>query len=389
MNGEWVREPTKDSDMSIVFVHGILSSGTQCWLNENGTHWPTLLAADPESGNFGIYIFTYRSDLYSKNYRLGDAAGSLRDNLRLDKVLDRSRRLVFVCHSMGGILVRYFLVTDQVDLIDAKKEIGLFLVASPSLGANYANLLEFGARLIGNTQARALRFAQDNDWLNDLDNNFVRLKDRGKLRIVGTELIEDQSIFLPRLWGRQVVEPFSGARYFSDPHKIPYSDHMSIAKPDGLSAMQHRLLREFITEFSHIDAHEYALNISINCDHDSFSIWVTNRGTHVIRDIEINTIPDDDDWHEGTHGFLPKMHPIYTRGVEIFYPILGGWFHAKVEQLNPNRGLMIARFQIGRRDYTKIDIDAFWNDHAGMQRKSHVVVDVASVTGDLSLRPRR
>jgi hypothetical protein len=53
---------------------------------------------------------------------------------------------------------------------------------------------------------------------------------------------------LPKLWERQVVEPFSGARYFGEPYKVPGCDHFSIAKPDDNTKIQHRLLCTFILE---------------------------------------------------------------------------------------------------------------------------------------------
>jgi hypothetical protein len=82
----------------------------------------------------------------------------------------------------------------------------------------------------------------------DLDKEFVNLKEGGKLKIKGKELVEDKFVVLPKLWGRQVVEPFSGARYFGEQYKVPGSDHFSIAKPKDENADQHRLLCRFVSE---------------------------------------------------------------------------------------------------------------------------------------------
>jgi len=84
--------------------------------------------------------------------------------------------------------------------------------------------------------------------LNDLDKEFQNLKASGALRITGKELVEDTAVALKKFWRKQVVEPFSGARYFGEPFKVPNSDHFSIAKPQGRSSIQHRLLVEFITQ---------------------------------------------------------------------------------------------------------------------------------------------
>ena len=243
MQGEWIRRPQDSS--SIVYVHGILSSGEACWRNDNGTYWPELLKSEPELGAVGIYVFTYETGIFSGSYRLGDIVDAIKSHMRLDGVM-KSDHIIFVCHSMGGIVVRKYIVERAVELVDAEKVIGLFLLASPSLGSSFADWLSPIARLFGHEQADALRFVRNNAWLNDLDKEFINLKEAGKLKLNGKELIEDRFIILKNLLRRQVVEPFAGARYFGEPYKVPGSDHFSIAKPENSKAIQHRLLCEFV-----------------------------------------------------------------------------------------------------------------------------------------------
>ena len=246
MKGEWLRKPTAST--TVVFLHGILSSGETCWKHENGAFWPELVKNQAELVAAGIYVFTYQTDIFSSTYSLSDVVDALRELLQLDEVL-ASKKLIFVCHSMGGIVARRFLVQQTVPLLEAQAEVGLFLVASPSLGSSYANWLSPLASALGHTQADALRFAQNNVWLNDLDKDFLSLKEAGKLAIKGKELIEDKFVTLKKLWRKQVVEPFAGARYFGEPVKIPHSDHFSIAKPENAQALQHRLLCKFIKDY--------------------------------------------------------------------------------------------------------------------------------------------
>jgi hypothetical protein len=77
MEGRWVR--SAEGDTSVVFVHGILSTAEKCWRHHNGTYWPELLAQDKDLNNVSIYLFTYRSDVFSGSYRLGDAVDSLKE----------------------------------------------------------------------------------------------------------------------------------------------------------------------------------------------------------------------------------------------------------------------------------------------------------------------
>jgi hypothetical protein len=242
MRGEWIKKPSGST--AVVFVHGLLSTGDTCWRNDK-SYWPELLQTEPRFETLGIYVFTYQTSISSGSYRLGDVVDALKEHMRLDDLFE-CEQIIFVCHSMGGIVVRKFLVERSADLIEKKTEIGLFLIASPSLGSSYANWLRPLAQVLGHAQVDALRFEQNNAWLNDLDKEFQNLKEGGKLKIRGKELIEDKFVVLKKLWRKQVVEPFSGARYFGEPFKVPQSDHFSIAKPDNREAIQHRLLCDFI-----------------------------------------------------------------------------------------------------------------------------------------------
>jgi hypothetical protein len=169
MQGKWTRKPRGQA--SAVFVHGILSSGEACWKHRNGTYWPEILKNATELEYLGIYVFTYQTGFFSGSYRLSDIVDSLKEHMRLDGVLDCDR-LFFICHSMGGIVVRKYVVERATELIEADRKIGLFLVASPSLGSSYADWLSGLARLVGHAQADALRFVGDNPWLMDLDKEF-------------------------------------------------------------------------------------------------------------------------------------------------------------------------------------------------------------------------
>lgn len=244
MQGEWIRE-INGSSLSVIFVHGFLSNGKDCWKNEQtGAYWPQLLQDQLSDKAIGIYVYTYQTDFFSGTYSLSDVVDDLKERLKLDGVL-ASRNLLFVCHSMGGIVVRKYLVSRQHDLNGVA--VGLYLVASPSLGAEYANWLNPLATLMNHSQADVLRFSQNNQWLNDLNKEFKNLIGAKGTIIHGKEIIEDKFVTLKKFgWFPQVVPPVAGAVYFPEPYKLPDSDHFTIAKPANADAMQHRLLVSFI-----------------------------------------------------------------------------------------------------------------------------------------------
>ena len=253
MNAQWLRRPT--SRTAVIFLHGFRSSTLGSWQNSSRISWPQLLENESQFKDLGIYTFDYYTDLQSGSYRLGDAVDALKENLRMDGAY-KANRLIFVCHSMGGIVVRKFIVDRQLDILSAKIAIGLFLVASPSLGSSYANFFSKLVRFLHNSQLDILRFSQDNAWLNDLDTTFRNLihrevngpNDPYARTLHGRELVEDKPIFLKGLIRNQVVPPFSGATYFGEAFKIAQSDHFSIAKPENAVAQQHRVLCQFIDD---------------------------------------------------------------------------------------------------------------------------------------------
>src|ERR1700686_1373141 len=111
MQAAWIRKP--QADTSVVFVHGILSSGEACWRHTNGSYWPELLEGQEGFSSLGIYVFTYHTGIFSGSYRLSDIVDALKEHMRLDGVLESSQ-LIFVCHSMGGIVARKFVLERAV-----------------------------------------------------------------------------------------------------------------------------------------------------------------------------------------------------------------------------------------------------------------------------------
>jgi pimeloyl-ACP methyl ester carboxylesterase len=252
MKGTWLRRAGATTpSMVVVFVHGILSDSEKCWLHDNGTYWPKLLIEHDSLGEVGLYKFTYQTGIFSGSYSLGDVVNALNTSLILDNVIAASR-IIFVAHSMGGIVVRRYVVQRLNELVERGTEIGLFLLASPSLGSSYANWLSPIAKFLGHAQGTALAFCESNTWLNDLNTDFRNALARGKLVIYGQELVEDRFVVLKRAWFlKRVVPPFSGASYFGEGYKVPGSDHFSISKPEGIEAIQHRLLCQFIQKITH------------------------------------------------------------------------------------------------------------------------------------------
>src|SRR5258706_4267286 len=138
-NNVWYR-PT-DGPTVIVFVHGFLSDSRSCWMSgpvgpkRQTVYWPELVASDSTFGDVGIYLGGYYTEIDSGVYGIAQAADDLFRALTLktanEPVVPYDKaNLIFVCHSMGGVIVRQMLVAHQAAF--REKHIGLVLIASPS-----------------------------------------------------------------------------------------------------------------------------------------------------------------------------------------------------------------------------------------------------------------
>lgn len=140
--GAWLQRP--GNDMVFVMVHGIFSDNRDAWLNPQSpscTYWPELIASTDDFEKAGVFLASYYTDVGSKNFDIRQAANTLYTLMttpvgsELLAPLNLSR-IVFVAHSMGGIVVRRMLEKKWASFKGRK--IGLVLVASPSLGSGWA-----------------------------------------------------------------------------------------------------------------------------------------------------------------------------------------------------------------------------------------------------------
>jgi hypothetical protein len=239
------------SSSVVVFVHGILSESRGCWLSNSGEHtiyWPRLVTEDERLQHPSVFLGGFYTAVGAGKFDIADCAKELfgglttPDRQRNNPPIEK-KRLVFICHSTGGIIVRYMLLNYSDRF--REKEIGLVLLASPSFGSRLADRLGGLADFYDNQLGRHLRWG--NDLLNDLDDRFKEFLDRKTIpHLVGVEACENHFV-IHRKWLPDrlfVVERESAGRYFSA-RMLPNTDHFSIVKPSGFDHPAHKLLVEF------------------------------------------------------------------------------------------------------------------------------------------------
>lgn len=235
------------SDLVFVFVHGFMSNSLSAWLvdekNMQSPYWPRIVAEDALFGPHSIFLAGYYADWKTTNYGIRQASAALQQQL-LDKGVLEKKNIIFVAHSLGGVVVRHMLFHHRTDF--EGRNIGLLLYASPSLGSDLAG--GWLGRLGGSELVAQL--AKDSEQLKELDQNFRDLVEAsylgkpGGLKLRGAEYVED----LP-LVGFSVVKPESASQYFGSMKSIGGSNHWTIVKPTSEKGDSHVRLRNFFRDF--------------------------------------------------------------------------------------------------------------------------------------------
>jgi pimeloyl-ACP methyl ester carboxylesterase len=122
------------NDAVIIFVHGVTGNSKSTWTNDRTKRfWPDMLTKDPAFDGTNVFVYGYDSP------RLGDSLtiGELGENLRLVLSSDgifKHRRIAFLMHSMGGLIVRSFLTEyAREDYVNHVKL--LYFLATPTEGS--------------------------------------------------------------------------------------------------------------------------------------------------------------------------------------------------------------------------------------------------------------
>ena len=212
----------------IVFVHGIHGS-RESWRASNQAYWPDMIRADPRFAYSDVDVAEYPTP---SNGKMSSAqlADILWTHLKQDRVWQH-REVVFIAHSLGGILVEEMLLRHPAEAARVKFIVSYGTPHEGSLIARMASIYDKDPLLSD------LNDADDNAFLTHLENDW-----RGHDFVNGIHrfcAFESEDTRPENAFGRylkthaRVVGYFSatyGCDVTTPPQEI-HADHLNMVRP--------------------------------------------------------------------------------------------------------------------------------------------------------------
>lgn len=233
-------------EIDIIFLHGLAGDRFSTWTNSEEEFWPQVIADTFQ--NCRVYTCGFKSSKLSsvktgEGTSIMDLGGMIADGLVCREVL--APKTLFICHSMGGLVVKQMIrkCSDSADKDFnelGRSCVGVAFLATPHQGSKVASTLN---TILSSGASKQLAQLTDSDEdLFDL-NEYFRAR-AGRTGIAVKSFYETE-----KTWGIQVVDKISGnpGVYGSDPIGVE-GDHITICKPSGPEAPVHRSVCKFIRD---------------------------------------------------------------------------------------------------------------------------------------------
>ena len=251
--------PKRSADL--VFVHGLGGGSRTTWMREpkdDATFWPAWLAADFAS-SLGVWTLGYAADVSAwqrESMPLADRGNAVLEQLVNERLGERA--LIFVAHSLGGILVKQILNAAESQGVPRWQRIaqatrGIAFIATPHSGANIASFASFvGSVLRPNEPVEALRAHEPH--LRELHGWFLNTYLQRHPVVCRTycerrELRPELFLGLKLPKGIVVVDATSAEPNIRGERAIPLDeDHSSICKPVDRNAPLCKSIWAFVAE---------------------------------------------------------------------------------------------------------------------------------------------
>lgn len=258
----------------IIFVHGFTGDSAGTWRNENGAYFPSLIATDPTVQQANVFVASYDTHWTKETGTIQSLSELLYAQLSHFSVASDHKDMVFICHSLGGLIVERMLI-DHPDL--SKKTSFIQFFGTPHEGAftEITNpIFSFIAAYGPNSILPELRSGSQNKVLIQLDTDWRKSNLNSIHRLCA---IEGYEVHKASFVGK-VVPYFSGS-YGCDggvPIDTIQGDHMSMVKPakrigdpNGaylIFLRNYRIYPYYETRILSDTSHDFRLYLQVDCE---------------------------------------------------------------------------------------------------------------------------
>jgi pimeloyl-ACP methyl ester carboxylesterase len=220
----------------VIFVHGLTGDPVDTWssdgvIEQEGPYWPKWLLTDLPHLDF--YTLGFPASLFAqwakKEMNLFQRAKNVLELLAAYGF--GSRPIVFVCHSLGGLLVKQILRTAKESTDDAWHKIadncrGVLFLATPHSGSSLADLLK--AFSVGFSSPHVDKLLKDTSELEELNESFRSFCKTRDIHVTAYyEMHKAHKL-------ATIVEAKSADPGVNAAAPIPIdADHISICRPSG------------------------------------------------------------------------------------------------------------------------------------------------------------
>jgi pimeloyl-ACP methyl ester carboxylesterase len=243
-----VADWTEGARLNVVFVHGLGGNAYDTWRRgaDDDTFWPVWLARQIP----GLAAWTIAYDAALTNW--SGTAMPIQDRAKnvLECLLGRRELsgapLVFVCHSLGGLVVKQVLraadgrraySAETQALLDSVR--GVVFIATPHTGSMQATLLD-KLRLIAWPSASTLDLVRNNANLRDLNVWYRNWSGSIRHKV----FYEKRGTTAGVIVGDDSSDP---GLLHVDPIGID-ADHLGICKPADVSDLVYSRTRDFVAD---------------------------------------------------------------------------------------------------------------------------------------------
>ena len=218
----------------IVFVHGLHGS-RESWRAANGAYWPDMVRTDPRFAYSDVDVAEYPTPASHGTMSSAQLSDILWTRLRQDHVWDH-RDVVFIAHSLGGILVEEMLLRHPAEAAHVRFIVSYGTPHEGSSMARMASIYDHDPLL------NDLSDASDNTLLTQLENNWRSRESVNSIhRFCAFESVDTtpENSFGRYLKAHARVVSYFSATYGCDvttPPQEIQADHLHMVRPADRSS---------------------------------------------------------------------------------------------------------------------------------------------------------